>query len=62
MAESTSHLQAKLKALTPGKVDIMVDEDTFKNTTEILREMSAAWKDMTDIERADCCPYVQKCA
>lgn len=62
MAESTSQLQAKLKALTHGKVDIMVDEDTFKNTTEILREMSAAWKDMTDIERADCCPYVQKCA
>lgn len=58
MAESTSQLQAKLKALTHGKVDIMVDEDTFKNTTEILREMSAAWKDMTDIERADCCPYV----
>ena len=62
MAESTSQLQAKLKALTHGKVDIMIDEDTFKNTTEILREMSAAWKDMTDIERADCCPYVQKCA
>ena len=62
MAESVSQLQAKLKALTHGKVDIMVDEDTFKNTTEILREMSAAWQDMTDIERADCCPYVQKCA
>ena len=27
MAESTSHLQAKLKALTHGKVDIMIDED-----------------------------------
>ena len=52
MAESTSQLQAKLKALTHGKVDIMVDENNFKNTTEILREMSAAWEDMTDIERA----------
>ena len=62
MAESTSQLQAKLKALTHGKVDIMVDEDTFKSTTQILREMSAAWQDMTDIERADCCPCVQKCA
>lgn len=52
MAESTSQLQAKLKALTHGKVDIMLDEDTFKSTTQILREMSAAWEEMTDIERA----------
>ena len=35
MAESTSQLQAKLKALTHGKVDIMLDADTFKSTTEI---------------------------
>lgn len=52
MAESTSTLQAKLKALTHGKVDIMADADTFKNTTQILREMSAVWEEMTDIERA----------
>lgn len=52
MAESTSQLQAKLKALTHGKVDIMLDADTFKSTTQILREMSEAWEDMTDIERA----------
>ena len=52
MAESTSTLQAKLLALTHGKVDIMKDAETFKNTTQILREMSEAWEDMTDIERA----------
>lgn len=52
MAETTSQLQAKLKALTDGKVDIMVDADNFKNTTEILREMSAEWEHMTDVERA----------
>ena len=62
MAETTSQLQEKLLALTHGKVDIMIDEDTFKNTTQILREMSYAWQDMTDIERAERCPYVQKCA
>ena len=62
MAESTSQLQAKLLALTHGKVDIMKSATEFKNTTEILREMSQAWQDMTDIERADCCPCVQKCA
>ena len=52
MAETTSQLQAKIKALTDGKVDIMVDADSFKNTTEILREMSLAWEDMTDKEQA----------
>lgn len=52
MAESTSKLQDQLKALTHGKVDIMLDEDTFKNPTEILREMADAWEDMTDIESA----------
>ena len=62
MAENTSQLQAKLLALTHGKVDIMLDANTFKNTTQILREMSDAWQDMTDIERAEWCPYVQKCA
>lgn len=30
----------------------MLDANTFKSTTQILREMSAAWKEMTDIERA----------
>ena len=62
MANTTSQLQAKLKALTDGKVDIMVDADSFKNTTEILREMSQAWEDMTDKEQANRCLYVQKCA
>jgi TP901 family phage tail tape measure protein len=52
MAESTSQLQAKLKALTDGKVDIMLNADSYKNPTEILREMASAWKDMTDIERS----------
>lgn len=52
MASSVSELQKKLLALTGGKVNIMLDENTFKNTTEILREMSAVWDDMTDVNRA----------
>lgn len=52
MVESTSTLQKKLLALTGGKVDIMLDANTFKSSTEILREMSAAWENMTDIQRA----------
>lgn len=52
MASSVSTLRDKLLALTDGKVDIMLDANTFKNTTQILREMSAVWQDMTDIEQA----------
>lgn len=52
MATTTSQLQAKLLALTGGKVDIMLDEKTFKNSTQILREMADAWEDMDDISRA----------
>ena len=62
MATTTSQLQAKLLALTGGKVDIMLDANTFKNSTQILREMADAWEDMNDIQRAEWCPYVQKCA
>ncbi len=62
MATTTSQLQAKLLALTGGKVDIMLDANTFKSSTQILREMAAAWENMTDIQRAEWCPYVQKCA
>ena len=52
MATTTSQLQAKLLALTGGKVDIMLDQNTFKSSTQILREMAAAWEDMNDISRA----------
>lgn len=52
MATTTSQLQAKLLALTGGQVDIMLDENTFKNSTQILREMAAAWESMNDIQRA----------
>ena len=52
MAETTASLQQKLLALTGGKVDIMIDANTFKSSTQILREMSTAWKDMTDIQKA----------
>lgn len=52
MATSVSTLRDKLLALTGGEVDIMIDNDTFKNTTQILREMATVWEDMTDIEQA----------
>jgi len=51
-ATSTAKLRAQLLGLTGGKVDIMLDENTFKNTTQILREMAAVWYEMDDISRA----------
>ena len=52
MADTTAKLQQKLLALTHGSVDIMLDANTFKSTTQIIRELSEAWKSMTDVERA----------
>lgn len=52
MATTTSQLQAKLLALTGNQVDIMANANTFKNSTQIIREMAAAWEDMNDIQRA----------
>lgn len=53
MANSVTQLQSQLLKLSHGKVDIMLDASTFKNTTQIIREMSAAWSEMTDLERAE---------
>ena len=52
MAESTSKLREQLLALSHGKVDVLLDEDTYKSTYQIFQEMASAWKDMTDMERA----------
>lgn len=52
MAATISELRSELLALTHEKVDIQLDADTYKSTYQILKEMSAAWKDMTDMERA----------
>lgn len=52
MAETTATLHTKLLALSDGKVDILKNADEFKSTTEILRELAAAWEDMTDMEQA----------
>lgn len=52
MAESTSKLRKEILALTGQKVDIMMDEDTFKSPYKILEEISAVWGQMTDINKA----------
>ena len=57
---SKSKLRSKIKSLSG--VDILTDTGAYKSTYEILLEISKVWKDMSDIDQAECCLYVQKCA
>ena len=53
MASSVSELRKEILSLTGHKVDIQVDEDTFKGTYQTLKEMSAVWGSLTDVSRAN---------
>ncbi len=53
MAESVSKLRKEILALTSGRVDIQLDENTFKSTYQILKELSKVWEDLTDITKAN---------
>lgn len=53
MANSVSELREEILALTGNKVDIMIDDDTFKSTVQIIRELSTVWDDLTDISRTN---------
>lgn len=50
LADSTSKLRDELKALTG--VDIMLDENTFKSTAQIIQEIGKNWSKMTDVSQA----------
>jgi TP901 family phage tail tape measure protein len=56
MAESTARLREVILALTnvtgKGGFDMMLDEDTFKSTYEIMLGISKVWKDMSNIDQA----------
>lgn len=53
MASSVSELRSEILSLTGKKVDIQVDENTFKSTYEILKELSEVWNDLTDVSQAN---------
>ena len=53
MANSVSELRDEILALTNGKVDIQLDENTFKTPFQILKELSKVWDSLTDITRAN---------
>lgn len=53
MANSVSELREELLALTGNKVDIQLNENTFKSTYQILKELSVVWHELTDISQAN---------
>lgn len=53
MANSVSELREELLALTNGKVDIQIDENTFKSTYQIMKELAGVWGELTDITQAN---------
>ena len=57
---SKSKLRSKIKGLSG--IDILTDSGAYKSTYEILLEISKVWKDINDMDQAECCLYVQKCA
>jgi TP901 family phage tail tape measure protein len=56
MAETTASLRKKILGLTNvdggGGFDIMLDEETFKSTYDIMLGISEVWEDMSDIDQA----------
>lgn len=53
MASSVSELRDEILALTGNKVDIQIDDDTFKSTYQILKELSEVWNELTDVSQAN---------
>ena len=53
MANSVSELRKGILSLTNNRVDIQIDEDTFKSTYQILKELSAVWGDLSDVTQAN---------
>lgn len=51
MAESVSKLRDEIKSLT--NVDIMLDDETYKNTYQILDELAQVWDKLNDITKAN---------
>ena len=50
IAQGTSKIRKDILALSG--VDIMLDENTFKSTYQILKEVAAVYNDLSDVNRA----------
>ena len=50
LCDSTSKLREQIKALTG--VDIMLDDNTFKSTTQQIKELGSVWNKLSDTSQA----------
>lgn len=57
MATSVSKLREEILALTG--VDIMLDENTFKSSYDMLKDLSEVWHDLSDITQANINLFIQ---
>lgn len=53
MASSVSELREELLALTGGQVDVLLNEDTFKSTYQIMEDLAGVWDELSDISQAN---------
>lgn len=53
MAQSVSELRDELLKLTGNQVDIMIDDNTFKSSYQILKEIAGVWDQLTDVSQAN---------
>lgn len=53
MANSISELREELWKLTGKQVDIQLNDDTFKSTYQILKELSEVWDELSDVSQAN---------
>lgn len=61
MATSVSKLREEMLALSG--IDIMIDDSTFKETYDVIDELSYKWQELTDIQQAKCMPvHTEMCA
>ncbi len=53
MADSVSKLRTEILGLTGNKVDILANDDTYKSTYQILKEISEVWDQLSDVSQAN---------
>ena len=53
MANSVSELREEILSLTGNRVDIMIDDDTFKSTYQIIKELSEVWGTLSETTKSN---------
>lgn len=53
MANSVSELREEILSLTGNRVDIMLDDDSFKSTYQIIKELSEVWDSLSETTKSN---------